>query len=60
LSSACRINWENNTICVPLNASEQIRLGRSYSCEGINGTKAECVIGYNSTDNYTCQRKLSS
>jgi len=51
LTSACRINWDAGTICIPLDAAEQISLGKSYTC---NGT---CLAGYNSTDGYTCEGK---
>ncbi|CAF1395353.1 unnamed protein product [Rotaria sordida] len=46
--SACRINWNNGTICNPLNATDQVAQNRSYTC---NGT---CQNGYSSTNNYTC------
>jgi hypothetical protein len=53
LTSACRINWENGTICTPFNSTEQIIQNRSYNCSG------SCESGYNSTDGYTCEGKRS-
>ncbi len=49
--SACRVNWNNGTTCIPLTASQQIALNRSYIC---NGT---CQSGYISSDNFTCSGK---
>ncbi|CAF0850637.1 unnamed protein product [Rotaria sp. Silwood1] len=46
--SACKIYWNNDTTCSPLSADDQVRLNRSYTC---NGT---CSSGFNSTNNYTC------
>jgi len=54
LTSACRIYWDNNTVCIPLNATEQVLQNRSYTCHG------ECEYGFTSTDNYTCEGKRSS
>jgi hypothetical protein len=47
--SACRVNWNNGTTCVPLNATQQIALNRAYTCNGA------CENGYYTTDNLTCQ-----
>ena len=47
--SACQINWNDETTCIPLNATQQIALNRAYIC---NGT---CENGYYTTDNVTCQ-----
>ena len=47
--SACTINWNNQTTCVPLSSHEQLQQNRSYYC---NGT---CLNGYSSSDGYTCE-----
>lgn len=53
-AGACRDRWQNGTQCIPFNASEQVRLQKSYTCIG------NCVAGYNSTDGYTCDgRRIS-
>jgi len=49
--SACKINWNNQTTCIPLTAAQQIAQNRSYIC---NGT---CEAGYTTTDNFTCSGK---
>ncbi|CAF2923310.1 unnamed protein product [Rotaria sp. Silwood2] len=47
--SACKVNWDNETTCIKLNAADQLTQNRSYYC---NGT---CIKGYNSSVNgYTC------
>ncbi|CAF4183889.1 unnamed protein product, partial [Rotaria magnacalcarata] len=47
-NSACKVNWENSTICIAYNASQQLQQGQSFTCIG------SCVTGYISTNNYTC------
>ncbi|CAF2470777.1 unnamed protein product [Rotaria sp. Silwood2] len=47
--SACKVNWDNETTCIPLNATDQLTQSRSYYCNG------SCIKGYNSSVNgYTC------
>ncbi|UJR15672.1 hypothetical protein I4U23_002606 [Adineta vaga] len=48
-SSACRINWNNGTGCVPLSPTDQMAQNHSYIC---NGT---CSKGYSSQNQYTCE-----
>ncbi len=49
--SACKVNWNSGTTCIPLTATEQLEQNRSYIC---NGT---CANGYYTTDNFTCTSK---
>jgi hypothetical protein len=51
--SACQVNWNNGTTCIPLTANQQMALNHSYLC---NGT---CQNGYNSSDSFTCSGKYS-
>ncbi|CAF4285986.1 unnamed protein product, partial [Rotaria sordida] len=46
--SACKVNWNNETTCVSLNAAQQLAEHRSYYCAG------RCVDGYISVNNFTC------
>ncbi|CAF4029746.1 unnamed protein product, partial [Rotaria sordida] len=46
--SACNVNWNNETTCVSLNATQQLAESRSYYCVG------RCVDGYISVNNFTC------
>ncbi|CAF1151504.1 unnamed protein product [Rotaria sp. Silwood1] len=47
--SACKVNWDNKTTCVRLNATQQQEQNRSYYCDGT------CVKGYIPVDNFTCE-----
>ncbi|CAF4384945.1 unnamed protein product, partial [Rotaria sp. Silwood2] len=47
--SACKVNWDDETTCIKLNAADQLAQNRSYYCNG------SCIKGYNSSVNgYTC------
>ena len=46
--SACKVNWNNDTICIPKTAADQKSSGQAYSCSGT------CSSGYRSSDNFTC------
>ncbi|CAF4658525.1 unnamed protein product [Rotaria sp. Silwood2] len=47
--SACKVNWDNETTCIKLNATDQLAQNGSYYCKGT------CIKGYHSSVNgYTC------
>ncbi|CAF1580921.1 unnamed protein product, partial [Adineta ricciae] len=48
-TSACRINWNNGTQCIPLSPAQQVAQNLSYVC---NGT---CSTGYTVRNQYTCE-----
>ncbi|CAF0869133.1 unnamed protein product [Adineta ricciae] len=48
-TSACRINWNNGTQCIPLSPAQQLAQNQSYIC---NGT---CSAGYKTRNQYTCE-----